>query len=108
MSLGIEQEIREDLAGKLQSLEALHRALARELRALPPPTPEELVRALELASASIKDCAVYQENHFGDLIPLRDETLGETILVLRAAEALIKDVTAALLPELPDRKAPKR
>jgi len=107
MSKRIEPEIREDLTSKLKGLEALHGTLAHKLRAQPKPPPKTLVEALELASASVRDCAVYQENHFGGLISLAPETLGDSILVLRAAETVIKDVISALLPEVPEATAPR-
>jgi hypothetical protein len=97
MSLLYEHEIREDLAHKQESLAALERRLVGWTASHPLPVAE-LVAALEEARAAVRDCAVLLENHFGALIPLEPETLGEATLVLRAADALIARVTEALTP----------
>ena len=92
-----EHEIREELTRKIAALEAAHDALRGRVGTEPLPVAE-LFRALELAAATVRDCAVCQEDHFGGLIRLQPETLGDTIVALRAAEALTRDVAAILLP----------
>lgn len=99
-----EHEVRQDLTEKLRDLDAAHRRLVGAMGAEPLPVAD-LVQALQLAAATVRDCAVCQENHFGDLIPLGMDTLGETIVALRAAETTIRDVIAALLPASPDAAA---
>jgi hypothetical protein len=97
MALRFEHEIRQDLIGKVRQLEDLHRMLARQFGPEPLPAADTAA-ALELAAATVRDCAVCQEDHFGGLIALEPATLGETIVALRAAETIIKDVIACLLP----------
>jgi hypothetical protein len=96
MGLMYEKEIRGELAVKLAGLRDLHRDLVARVGADPLP-PEDALKALDQASAAVKDCVVCQENHASGLIPLAAETLGETFLVLREVETVIRDVMAGLL-----------
>jgi hypothetical protein len=105
MDLLFEHEILRDLASKVQSLDELHRRLVRKIGS-EPLAAADLLEALELARATVRDCAVSQENHAGGLIPLQKETLGETFVALRAAETIIKDVIASLVPIASDPAAP--
>ncbi len=97
MALQYEQEIKDDLARKNVTLAALARML-RGWTASDPVPVVELMAALEEARAALRDCAVVLENHFGGLIPLAPETLGEAMVVLRAADAVIAGVIGALTP----------
>jgi hypothetical protein len=101
MRLLFEDEIRRDLVDKTQNLHNLHRSLARRTGS-EPLNANELAKALELACASVRDCVVCQDDHFGGIILLKKETLGETFVALRAAETVIKDVIACLITMSPD------
>jgi hypothetical protein len=96
MTLMYEEEIRRRLSAKLVQLRGLHSDLvAKAGSELLPVT--DVLKALDLVSAAVKDCVVCQENHACGVIPLAAETLGETFLVLREAETVIRDVIAGLL-----------
>jgi hypothetical protein len=97
MSLLFEQEINEDLARKGETLAALERTLSGWTASNPVPVAE-LMAALEEARATMRDCAVVLENHFGGHIPLAVETLNKTTTTLRAAEAVVARVIEALTP----------
>jgi hypothetical protein len=97
MALQYEQEIRDDLTGKNDALTVLAQRLGGWSAREPVPVAE-VMAALAEARAAVRDCAVVLENHFGGLIPLAPETLGEAILVLRAADSVVAAVTGALRP----------
>ncbi|MGO8919665.1 MAG: hypothetical protein ACLQJR_27515 [Stellaceae bacterium] len=97
MGLLYEQEIKGDLEQKSAALAAFEQAL-RGWTATDPMPVAELMAALGEARAAVRDCAVCLENHFGGLIPLEAETLGEAVIVLRAADAVIERVVEALTP----------
>jgi hypothetical protein len=97
MALLYEQEIKNDLVGKNETLAAQARRLDGWTASDPVPIAE-LMAALEEARAAVRDCAVLLENHFGGLIPLAPETLGEAMIVLRAADVVVAGVVAALTP----------
>lgn len=97
MSLLYEQEIRDDLERKTLRLAGLEHKLRGWTASHPVPITE-LTAALEEARAVVRDSAVVLENHFSGLIPLAPETLGDTILVLRAADGLVARVIEALTP----------
>lgn len=97
MGLLYEAEIKRDLAQKSVALAALERRLGAWTGSAPVPIAE-LMAALEEARAAVRDCAVCLENHFGGLVPLGAETLGETILLLRAADALVARTIEAWTP----------
>jgi hypothetical protein len=97
MALRYEQEIKDDLAGKNEALSALAERLAGWTASDPVPIAE-LTAALEDARAAVHDCSVVLENHFRGLIPIAPETLGEAIIVLRAADSVVAAVAGALTP----------
>jgi hypothetical protein len=97
MALQYEQEIKDDLAGKSETLSLLAERLAGWTASDPVPIAA-LIEALEEARAAVRDCAVVLENHFGGLIPLAPETLGKAIIVLRAADSVVAGVAGALTP----------
>ncbi len=97
MGLLYEEEIKGDLEQKMAALAAFEQALQGWTGSAPVPVAE-LMAALEEARAAVRDCAVCLENHFGGLIPLEPETLGETVLVLRAADGVVGRVLEALTP----------
>jgi hypothetical protein len=97
MGLLYEEEIKGDLEQKMAALAAYEQALRGWTGSAPAPVAE-LMAALDEARAAVRDCAVCLENHFGGLIPLEAQTLGETVLVLRSAEAVVARVVEALVP----------
>ncbi len=97
MGLLYEREIRDDLARKSERL-AAREGTFRGWTASDPVPAAGLAAALDEARAAVRDCAVLLENHFGGLIPLEAETLGEATIVLRAADAVIARVIEALTP----------
>jgi len=92
-----EEEISADLARKGEGLAALERALHGWNAGSPAPLAE-VMATLEAARAAVRDCAVCLENHFNGLIPLQPQTLGQTIVVLRAADAVLGRAREALVP----------
>lgn len=97
MGLLYEQEIKRDVAQKSAALTSLERRL-RGWTATAPLPVATLMAALEEARAAIRDGAVCLENHFGGLIALEAETLGDIVLLLRAADAVVERVIEALAP----------
>jgi hypothetical protein len=97
MGLLYEQEIRHDVTQKSAGLTALEHRLRGWTAAAPLPIAE-LMAALGEARAAVRDGAVCLENHFGGLIPLEAETLGDILILLRAADAVIERVIEALAP----------
>lgn len=97
MGLLYEQEIKRDVAQKNAALATLEHRL-RGWTGIAPLPVAELMAALEEARAAVRDGAVCLENHFGALIPLEAETLGDIILLLRAADAVVGRVIEALAP----------
>lgn len=97
MSLLYEQEIKRDLAQKNTALAALEHKLRGWTGTVPVPVAE-LRSALEEARGAVRDGAVCLENHFSGLIPLEAETLGDILLLLRAADAVVERAIEALAP----------
>ncbi|HXZ00432.1 MAG TPA: hypothetical protein VEI03_10555 [Stellaceae bacterium] len=97
MGLLYEVEIKRDVAQKTAALTALERGLRGWTGGAPVPVAE-LMAALEEARAAVRDGAVCLENHFGGLIPLDAETLGDILLLLRAADAVVGRVSEAMTP----------
>jgi len=92
-----EMEIEAELVRKSDELTALERALQGWGVGSPVPLAK-VTAAMEAARAAVRDCAVCLENHFNGLIPLRPSTLGQTIVVLRAADAVLARAGEALVP----------